>query len=228
MLFYNDQNEKIICNKGTRINDGMFGNVYSLPNNKCLKLYKLDDFDFKPDVINEVKNLNLNNYYKINDLLFDKKGVFKGYTMDYYKDDNIDILDMPMEYTIENLRSIYKSLMTLADNNIWAQDLHSGNVILSKNDMTVIDVDSYVKTFSNYGMRVRDRNIDALYFVFRDIYLDRLKDCYDDLYNVFFNEYLKELFPPAYEVTMDIDTVSKKLTKYKKPMDFVISKGNCR
>ena len=38
--------------------------------------------------------------------------------MEYYKNENIDILTMPIDYTIENLCKLYKSIIKLNQNNI--------------------------------------------------------------------------------------------------------------
>ncbi len=204
--FYNDEKEK----KNYRIDDyfncGEYGYIYKLGIDKCLKLFS-DEFYFNDQVLKIIKNLNLDNFYKIYDLLYDKDNHFCGYTMKYYEEKDIDITKMPIGYTLDNLYRLRNSFIKLSENNILANDCCKENVIMDDKDITIIDTDLYYLTEDTNNI-----NYNLLINLFKRIYHDSLKLYGYDNYDI--DYFLNNLFDK------DISTTEKKLIRYKYPIDY--------
>lgn len=211
---YNEKNDKVIYKVGVPFNRGNYGIIYKITDDKCFKYFYLGNVAEMLDVMKDIRDLDLDNFYKIYDFLFDNNGDFCGYTMKYYQDNNIDIMTMPMDYTIDNLRRIANSVKKLSDNQISVIDLKEHNIIMDENNITVIDVDLYTRSNCSHDY-LSEINIDALYRMFINL-------CYYTLSKKHFTTiddttYLTELF----NYKEDVDTLCKKLAKYKYPIDYI-------
>ena len=119
------------------IKHGLYGIVYKIGKDKCLK-YITNDSKSNPEVIEEIMKLDLESFYKIYKLLYDRDGYFSGYTMKYYYSEDIDILIMPTDYTLDNFARIERDVKKISEKNILVDDLHIENVILNRNEFIII------------------------------------------------------------------------------------------
>lgn len=211
---YNEKNETVIYNVNVPFARGSFGIVYKLDNDKCLKYFYSDTLAKSLDVMRDIRELRLDNYYRIYDFLFDSNGDFCGYEMKYYQDHDIDIMTMPIEYSIENLRKIAYSLKRLAEKKISAVDLNKNNAILDHNNIIVIDTDLYRRCYCSSD-ELMQMNNDALCRLFINLYYYTMKEKHsvtlDDM------RLLRELF----DSSENVDKISKKLSRYKYPIDYM-------
>lgn len=195
---------------------GSLGTIYKLNNHECLKWFT-EEYPYDIEAIKKIKELKLDNYYEIYDLLFDKDNEFAGYTMKYYQPEDINILEMPTEYTLDNLYKLYNSITKLSNCGIFVDDFHSGNAILNKDGITLIDSDLYSYGHGNKinkKMLLR-KNTRLLLYLFAMIYYDAVGECkyredFDDII-------IDELF----NMDESVKNVEKKLVKYKYPIDYI-------
>lgn len=221
--FYNEKNEKLLfdLNKKNIIDGGdtgLYGNIYSIGEDKCLKRLKhLGDIDHI--IISWIRDLKLKNFYEIYDILFDKKGNFNGYIMKYYKKEEIDILSMPTSYTLNNMYNIYKSILKLTEEHIHVSDMHEGNVILDSSNVTVIDVDLY--HFSSFMLydKLLEFNVNAVRSLFKRIYFKDIFEYYGDNcyeYSLIIDDLYSKINSKA-----GLEVFFSKLDKYKYPIDYI-------
>ena len=95
MIFYNETGEKIDYHLLKKIGGGSYSRVYMLPNDSCIKVFKEIDNGIDKNNLSFINNLKLDNFYQINDFLFDGNNNFAAYTMNYYRPSNDSILLMP-------------------------------------------------------------------------------------------------------------------------------------
>ena len=224
MELYDKSNNKICINNLEYLNDGCNGNIYKLSDYECLKFFKSKDISCDLEVIKKIKDMQLDNFYEIRIPLFNKDKKFVGYIMKYYENLEIDILTMPVEYTLNNLISIYNSIIKLTDNNILIDDLDSYNIIFNRDKIIIIDCDKY--TFNdgdNYTLKYN--NIKCLEKLFVDLYFDSLfkyhknedsSDCIPKIYRLFRFR--------SYDENKRLDNTCKRLIKYKYPIDLIREK----
>jgi len=129
--------------------------------------------------------------------------------MKYYDSDIEDILDIPIEYTLESFNSIQQMGKKLTERNIYMRDLFFNNVILNQNGIIVIDFDNY--EYSEFFAKNNKQRINE---TFKDLYYLQLMD-----YNLSI-EVANELATRVFNEESTIDTVYPILKKYKKPIDY--------
>lgn len=222
MFLYNESGKKVryIINKDNTIGQGLYGSVHRLSANECIKIYKRKNIlEIEPEVLKAIRDLCLNNFYEIYSLLYTKEGSFKGYTMKYYDDYDIDILTTTTEYTLDNLYSLRDSIQKMTENNIYIHDMHTGNIILGDSEITVIDADLY--TFNRFydGNVLRIKNLTVLNNLFVEIYMDAIKKYHNEYFNYDTSEIIRQLFNSFSEQTTY--KMSKRLIKYKYPIEYL-------
>jgi len=221
--FYNDKCEKLLfdLSKSNIINGGdagLYGKIYSVGDELCLKkLNHLGDIDYR--IIKAIRDLKLKNFYEIYDLLFNKKGEFKGYTMKYYKKEDFNIFTMPTYYTLNNLFNIYSSMLKLTEECIHVSDMHEDNVILDSNNITVIDVDLY--NFSCFLLyeKLLEFNVNSVKNLFKRIYYRNVDDYYDD--NCF--DYISIISHLYNKINskVGLELFFSEIEDYKYPIDYI-------
>ena len=190
--FYSEDGQKKEFNCVQFIDCGVQGNIYRLDDGRCLKCFNrrcsIDEKAFRI-----IAEMNLANFYKIYEILYKRKIIeckFASYVMEYYeKDLDFDILFMPIEYTLMNFYNIFDSVNKLSEKGIFVSDLHSKNVIINKEAITVIDVDMYTesKLFSKENL-IRKNSL-AVYSLFRRLYYNALCKYYYSSYISIFSSY---------------------------------------
>lgn len=184
MIFY-DKNGNIHnfdLNSDNKIGAGRNAKVYRISNDKCLKVMNKDPNNFFSEDIFEIfKTLSLPSFVKI-DTPFYVDGKIKAYTMEYLEQTDKSILDMPIEYTLDNVNNIYLDLLKLSKYLINAFDLYHKNVILDDDKITVIDYDAYYKSKTEY--EALSASIWNLMYTFRRLYETELEKRGIDINNV--------------------------------------------
>ena len=194
--------------------------VYKVSADECLKIFGNDHYVSNLDVLKKIRELDLPNFYKIIEFLFDKYKNFAAYTMKHYESTDKSIITMPTEYTLDNFNSLVRSFNILTENDIAVDDLHSFNAIIGINIMTLIDADLYYFKYTNGDEEAKRKlsiyNLNFLLYLFADIYGDAIKDVlgYD-------NNTARIITARLFSKEETIDNVSKKLTKYKYPIDYI-------
>lgn len=209
------------------IGRGKYGVVYR-NGDKAVKLLNKPDNERMSKVISAIRRLKLKNYYKIYDLLFFRKFItrsFAGVVSKYYPSEVEDVLEMPMDYLLDNFASLCESQEILADNNILVNDLYSDNVILGSDEITVIDVDLYSKISSVDSKSLRACNIYALkQLLFQGLLAEHCCKFHgDDIdFDISkFNKKIRELIVSDSGYVGEKEPVFKTLSKYRKPIDYV-------
>lgn len=222
MYFYNENGKRVKYELGESIGGEQYGNVYRLPDSatECIKIYKKGQV-VNNEILKLIRSLDLKNFYKIYELLYSKRGNLRAHLMKYYKSDDIDILTMPMEYTLYNLCNLWESFVKLADNYIYASDVHTGNVILGSDEMTIIDCDIYSRSELQTKEQLRVKNISALRYLFEQLYLEALDDYHLDIATYEIREKIQSIFE-LYSKS-SLDRTCNKLMKCKYPIDYIRS-----
>ena len=188
MKYYDKDGKEISFTTTSKINNvGCFGNIYKVAedDNICLKEIKdidpstLTIFDSIPTVISEdifnyFRNFNDPNFCKLYDLLYNKDKKVVAYTMKYYKSAIDNILSMPVDYLVENFSAIYDAMDRLAKDLVLVVDLHNRNMILTSDNIVVVDFDKYRREESKPYDVILGINTSALYYAFSKMLNDAL------------------------------------------------------
>lgn len=189
---------------------GTYGDIYKYNDEMCFKVFKHDGFH-KPDPVLIVKDLNLKNFYKIIDLLYDQDLNYKGYIMQTYHKDDFNILS-DKEYLLDSVNNMYDGIMTFTRNLFLIQDLHIDNVIVNKDGITIIDVDDY-KKFSSDNTYINVFRYKQLLMNLINKYLGK----YNVIEPIEAHFLTKRLIE---ENKVDIKHFNDVIKEYKKPIDY--------
>lgn len=213
MKFYNSSNEEVNYHLLSKIGGGSYGSVYKLSEFECIKIFREIDTGIDADTVAFINNLGLNNFYKIYSFLFNKRKDLRGYTMKYYLPSHTSILLKDTSYTLDNFFAIYNSINTLSDNQIFIPDLHSDNVILGNDEITIIDIDIYAKAILFDPGKLKDKNSRALFSLFKSLYIEGLYN--HGIYTDNDIKAINNLF------NNDAPSNIKVLKKYKYPIEYI-------
>jgi len=229
MNYFIENGTKVKCDKTKQIGSGSRGIIYLTPQKECIKVWEQKkEQPFEDNLFNELKNLKLPNYYTLQSLVFKRKqdinnpNLAKGYMYQWIKEEEIDILTMPVSYTLDNLNELLKANEILTKNNIMADDLrHPNNIILNQNSITAIDIDLYTKNHFLSSRELRDINITELEELFKSLYLESIRTYhkYLDIPKTKVLIKYESLFSLNYKE--GISNTSKKFSKYKYPIDYL-------
>lgn len=212
-VFYDkDGNKLLIYMHRGILGYGLYGVVYKIGNDKCLK-HVTNGSRSNSEVIEEIMKLDLESFYKIYKLLYDRDGYFSGYTMKYYDGEDIDILLMPTDYTLDNFAKLERDIEKISEKNIFVDDLHTENVILNRNELIVIDVDNY--TFST-SKNLLNSNITEIYRLFKGLYIENMIKNYSETVDEL--RVIRQLFKSN-------NNIYDELKGYKYPIDYIKKKS---
>ncbi len=226
MIAYTEDKKRYNLDTDNFIDEGEYGRVYLTSNNKCLKIFKQsisrkDKMSFDEDVFNIIRKLKPKNIYTLGDLYYNKSLTrILGYLSEYYSKEDINILTMPVDYTFDNLCSLYDSFVLLSEYNIRISDTCTQNVILNNNGITIIDTDFYYIDANSNKLAIKKSNIYDLGELFSWIYMNSLKETDFNKRSAMIDK-IEKLFIPI--GTFGVEPVIKKLIKYKYPIDYLQS-----
>ena len=135
--------------------------------------------------------------------------------MKYYKNEPIDILTMPTDYTLDNFYNIYRSINKISKNKILINDMHIGNIIMNNNDIIIIDIDYYDKEYSATFDKINKSNYVSLINLFTDIYIESLRNHTNPS-----PEEIKSILN-LFSKSENVNMIAKKLKRYKYPIDYI-------
>lgn len=211
--FYDKSGKQCYDYDLSRIYDsGTYGKVYKLDSRTLLKIFtnNIDEETFRT-----IMEMNLENFCQIYQMLYDENGRFTGYTMKKYDELYVDVLTLPVDYTLDNLRRIEESIKRLTKENILIEDMRDGNAITDDNNVTIIDFDLYKIMKLSGILNISFLNNTALLHLFNEMYY-RCLCVYHDKY---FMD--KETINCLFDMSNSVEDVSKKLKKYKYPIDYI-------
>lgn len=224
MIAYTEDKKRYNLDTDNFIDEGEYGRVYLTSDNKCLKIFKQsisrkDKMSFDEDVFNIIRELKPKNIYTLGDLYYNKSLTrILGYLSEYYSKEDINILTMPVDYTFDNLCSLYDSFVLLSEYNIRISDTCTQNVILNNNGITIIDTDFYYIDANSNKLAIKKSNIYDLGELFSWIYMNSLKETDFNKRSAMIDK-IEKLFIPI--GTFGVEPVIKKLIKYKYPIDYL-------
>ena len=224
MIAYTEDKKRYNLDTDNFIDEGEYGRVYLTSDNKCLKIFKQsisrkDKMSFDEDVFNIIRELKPKNIYTLGDLYYNKSLTrILGYLSEYYSKEDINILTMPVDYTFDNLCSLYDSFVLLSEYNIRISDTCSQNVILNNSGITIIDTDFYYIDANSNKLAIKKSNIYDLGELFSWIYMNSLKETDFNKRSSMIDK-IEKLFIPI--GTFGVEPVIKKLIKYKYPIDYL-------
>lgn len=206
MKFYDETGGSVIIKKKEHIGK----NVYSLNEKECIKT-EIDTSLVSLSTLKCIQDLNLPGMYQIKQYLFNQKSIFKAYIMKYYPKESINFFLTSIDYTLENYIRFRKIAEELTKKGVLITDLHTGNVIINYDGMTIIDTDLYIISEYVSPTKIAINNLHALRYIFRELYLENWIAYYgsSNIPNI------KELFD------INPDETVKRLKKYKRPLDIV-------
>ena len=219
MIAYTEDKKRYNLDTDNFIDEGEYGRVYLTSNNKCLKIFKQsisrkDKMSFDEDVFNIIRKLKPKNIYTLGDLYYNKSLTrILGYLSEYYSKEDINILTMPVDYTFDNLCSLYDSFVLLSEYNIRISDTCTQNVILNNNGITIIDTDFYYIDANSNKLAIKKSNIYDLGELFSWIYMNSLKETDFNKRSAMIDK-IEKLFIPI--GTFGVEPVIKKLIKYNR------------
>ena len=224
MIAYTEDKKRYNLDTDNFIDEGEYGRVYLTSDNKCLKIFKhsisrKDKMSFDEDVFNIIRKLKPKNIYTLGNLYYNKSLTrILGYLSEYYSKEDINILTMPVDYTFDNLYSLYDSFVLLSEYNIRISDTCPQNIILNNNGITIIDTDFYYIDANSNKLAIKKSNIYDLGELFSWIYMNSLKETDFNKRSAMIAK-IERLFMPI--DTFGVEPVIKKLAKYKYPIDYL-------
>jgi len=210
MIVYTSKGDGLFDTKNKDVyKEGTSGKIY-LDGNYCHKIFNNPkEFTEKPFII--LRELDLPNFYKILDYLYNDRVKFIGYTSNFIKEDDINILE-DRDYLVRGFNNIFNGIKAFSKENIEVVDLHPLNILMSKKDMFVTDID-YFKRVNNDPTNIN---------IFR----------YKQLIKNLVYEYLKKYdvkdIMGAYQLILDLIDINspnlkhfnKIMRKVNKPIDY--------
>ena len=94
--------------------------------------------------------------------------------MKYYKGAIDNILSMPVDYLVENFSAIYDAMDRLAKDLVLVVDLHNRNMILTSDNIVLVDFDKYRREKGKSYDVILGINTSALYYAFSKMLNDAL------------------------------------------------------
>ncbi len=193
MTYYNRDNERLDTHNMHYLDSGNFGSVY-LKEDTIIKIYHpecIDPFEGKItlevfDILKEIHHPNfieLLDVYSNLDLLTLLCRKFKliyhfqidAYTAKYYLSSDINPLLESKDYLLDNLRNIMSLMDIFTRRRIRVDDLRSGNIVLTKENMVIIDPDYFRLTILPLD-KLTIHNKKSVFILFKDICSNYLEE----------------------------------------------------
>ena len=236
MIYYTKDNNKIfipnsILNKEN--GHGKCGTVYKYNDDLCIKIYNRGiDFDhclLNTDIYEDLKKIKSDNLVDIKMALYkdkENKRITDAYLLTYYEEKYDDFLEIPTDYLLYNLEEIFKLIKEISIFKIRLHDLKRENLILTKNNIVLIDPDRWYYNFLSSIEAVERLNINNIMGMFSEITEKSLQDNHLDFLienNLYDYVISSKLFPLTSNKDRAMKVLSKRLNGYKRPIDYVYS-----
>ena len=236
MEFYDVNNNRIIIPDNVfdkEISHGECGTVYRYDDKTCFKCYNRKvtntEFFLSTKIYNDLKRIENPHLIYIKDILYKKENTNKyvadGYLSSYYQEKYEDILEVSSDYLIYNIEEIIKLLNELSKYGIRVGYLKRNNLILTQNNIVLIDSDSWYY-YKESKSTVKKLNINALASCFNEAVELSIQKNHSNLqqHNCFYTSYISnKLFPLTTNGNRTVKILSKRLNGYKRPIDYIYS-----
>jgi len=202
MICYKENGSEVeyILSKENMINNGTQGCIYRYNADKCIKIYNDNamkyDNRFNPEIFNIFRNLSLPGIYKLYELLYSDPSLNNviGYMMKYYEKSSENILYMPINYTVNNLNMLIKSIEILTNEGLLLKDLYYSNVVVGESRIILIDRDTSIKSNMDRD-ELLELNIHNLLYAFKGLWIDGFRKIGIDVSdNILLNDKIDSLF----------------------------------
>lgn len=237
MEYYDKNNNKVIISDEILedyLNNGACGTVYRYGKDLCLKIYRQEHLEPKHklevSIYNALKEIDSPNLIDIIELYFKEKRQTH-YNADaflsrYYKEKYTDFLEIPTTYLLENIEQILKLSNELSKRKIRLFDLKRENIILAEQNIIFIDPDMWYHSHLN-EYEIKGLNINILSSFFNEITKESLKTNHQKFMNengLYYDQISDKLFPLTSSEKRHVKTLTKRLTGYERPIDYVYSR----
>ena len=209
------------------LGSGQFGSAYQ-KDGKVYKLLNAPGTSEQYENMCTIKNLNLPNFYKLYEVLFTKDGEkrdFAGTISKYYQKQDVDMFLMPTEYLTDSFNGLLESVRTLGKSGIAVSDLHTGNSIINKDGIFIIDTDLYGKKGFLSNHKILSQNELRLVSFLLDTLYGNFSDHHGQDYTW---EQIAEINSAIHilisNCIMNNESITEKLSGIKYPMDYVTKK----
>lgn len=185
--------------------------TYKTADGKCLKRFRVIS---KPslELEKKIQELSLDNFYKIEQFLFNKSGNFRGVIMPYYESSEDDILLKPSDYLSDNFNSIFQSFLKLADAKIETQDANLENTIFTQNEIIIIDSERY-REYEDEEHDLPNENYHSAAWILYSALINASKK-HQEFNGINFYNWFYQTEPDGFEVI-------KELSKYSTPIEYL-------
>lgn len=234
MKYYDENGKEIIIPDSVfsvEDNHGKCGTIYKFSDDLCIKRYDRDIyFDYcllNTSIYDDLKTIKSDNLVDIKMPLYkDNKSIIDAYLLTYYKEQYDDFLEIPTEYLLYNLEEILKLIKEISEYKIRLDDLKRENIILTKDNIVLIDPDRWYYKFKDSEKEIEKLNINNIMAMFSKITKESLKNNYLDFLienNIYDYVISDKLFPLTSNKDRAMKVLSKRLKGYKRPIDYVYS-----
>ena len=234
MKYYDENGKEIIIPDSVfsvEDNHGKCGTIYKFSDDLCIKRYDRDIyFDYcllNTSIYDDLKTIKSDNLVDIKMPLYkDNKSIIDAYLLTYYKEQYDDFLEIPTEYLLYNLEEILKLIKEISEYKMRLDDLKRENIILTKDNIVLIDPDRWYYKFKDSEKEIEKLNINNIMAMFSKITKESLKNNYLDFLienNLYDYVISNKLFPLTSNKDRAMKVLSKRLNGYKRPIDYVYS-----
>ncbi len=228
MEYFTIDNRKIIIDDSilsNYINSGEYGDIYRYNENQCIKIYKNKEFKvnyfLSTYLFNYLKEIESENLVAIDELLYeDNKNRFQAdaYIMEYYKAIYQNILLILSDYLIENIENLLILSKELSKRYIILDDLKKDNTIFTKEKIVLIDNEHYILNRNISQREIFHTNNSNISCLFNQLLLKELRKYYNSQTSAIYTD---KLFPVTTRSTTIVNTLTKRLNRYKRPIDYI-------
>lgn len=187
--------------------------VYRTKDNRCLKKFRFRGEPQNFDLQQMIQSMGLENFYKVDQNLFDENGNYRAILMPFYESTKEDILLKPTDYLTDNFSAIFRTFRRLADKLIRTSDANVENTIFQTNKIIIIDSEKYTVYPEEDKNFVIETNLGEAYWILYRT-LEKAALNHPELCNDKFKEWFKK---------EQQSEICRKLTKYKYPIDYLRS-----
>lgn len=234
MKYYDENGKEVIIPDDVLNNEvghGVCATVYRYSDDLCIKRYDRDIyFDYcllNTSIYDDLKTIKSDNLVDIKMPLYkDNKSIIDAYLLTYYKEQYDDFLEIPTEYLLYNLEEILKLIKEISEYKIRLDDLKRENIILTKDNIVLIDPDRWYYKFKDSEKEIEKLNINNIMGMFSEITEKSLQDNHLDFLienNLYVYVISSKLFPLTSNKDRAMKVLSKRLNGYKRPIDYVYS-----
>ena len=236
MKYYDENGKEIIIPDSVfsvEDNHGKCGTIYKFSDDLCIKRYDRDIyFDYcllNTSIYDDLKTIKSDNLVDIKMALYkdkENKSITDAYLLTYYEEKYDDFLEIYTDYLLYNLEEIFKLIKEISIFKIRLHDLKRENIILTKDNIVLIDPDRWYYKFKDSEKEIEKLNINNIMAMFSKITKESLKNNYLDFLienNLYDYVISNKLFPLTSNKDRAMKVLSKRLNGYKRPIDYVYS-----